>query len=83
MYMLILLLLLFLFTRLCQYSMHYNSYKKYLVGVVYSFRGLVNYNHGGKHGDMQLGMVQEKLQILHLDLHAEGRQKDAGSGLGF
>lgn len=83
MYMLILLPLLFLCTCLCQNSIHSNSYKKYLIGLVYSFRSLVNYNHGGKHGGIQVDMVLEKLQVLHLDVYAEGRQKDAESGLDF
>ena len=37
------------------------------LGLAYSFRGLVHYHHGGKHGCMQADMVLEKeLRILHL-----------------
>ena len=35
--------------------------------LVYSFRGLVHYHHGGKHGSMQADMVPEKgLRVLCL-----------------
>jgi hypothetical protein len=38
------------------------------LGLAYSFRGLVHYHHGGKHGSIQAVMVQEKeLRVLHLD----------------
>jgi hypothetical protein len=34
----------------------------------YSFRGLVDYPHDGKHGGMQADMLLEKeLRVLHLD----------------
>jgi hypothetical protein len=51
-----------------------NSYKRrHFTGVVYSFRGLVHYHHGRKHGSMQADMVLEKeLRVLHLDLQAGG-----------
>jgi hypothetical protein len=43
--------------------------KKYLIGAVLEFRGLVHYHHGKKHGSLQADMVLEKeQQILHLDL---------------
>jgi hypothetical protein len=44
------------------------------LGLAYSFRGLVHYHHGGKHGFVQADMVLEKeLRVLHLDLQeAEG-----------
>jgi hypothetical protein len=39
------------------------------LGLAYSFRGLVHYPHGGKHGSIQADMVMEKeLRGLHLDL---------------
>ena len=45
---------------------HGNSYKgKYLVGVAYSFRGLVRYCLGRKHGRHKAG---RELVVLHLDL---------------
>ena len=41
--------------------------------LAYSFRGLVRYHHGRKHGDMQAGTVLEKeLRVLHLDTQAIG-----------
>ena len=56
---------------------HGNSYEgKNLIGMTYSFRGLVHYCHGGKHhcyhgekhSDMQADMVLEKeLEVLHPD----------------
>ena len=51
-----------------------NSYKgKHLIGAAYSFRGLVHYCHGRKHGGVQADMVLEKeLRVLHLDLKAAG-----------
>ena len=43
--------------------------------LAYSFRYLVHYHHGRKHGGMQADMVQEKkLRVLHLDLQAAGRE---------
>jgi hypothetical protein len=37
--------------------------------LAYSFRGIVYYHHGRKHGSMQADMVLEKeLRVLHLDL---------------
>ena len=49
---------------------HGNSDKgKHFIGTTYSFRGLVHYCHGEKHGGMQAEMVLEKeLSILHFDL---------------
>ena len=40
---------------------HRNSYNgKHLIGVGLQFRGLVNYHHGEKNGDMQAHMVLER-----------------------
>ena len=37
------------------------------LGLAYSFRGLVRYHHGGKHGSIQADLVLEKeLRVLHL-----------------
>jgi hypothetical protein len=38
-----------------------------LMGLAYSFRGLVHYHHGGKHGSVQADMLLEKLRVLPLD----------------
>jgi hypothetical protein len=35
--------------------------------MAYSFRVLVHYHHGRKHGSIQAGMVLEELSVLHLD----------------
>ena len=49
------------------------------LGLADSFRGLVYYHHGRKHGDTQAGMVLEKqLRVLHPDPQAAGREKDTG-----
>ena len=41
------------------------------MGLACSFRGLVHYHHGRKHGRIQTDMVLEKeLRVLHLDLKA-------------
>ena len=51
-----------------------------LLVFIYSFRDLVHYHHGGKHGGTQADMVLEKeLRVVHLDLQAAG----SGSGLGL
>jgi hypothetical protein len=43
------------------------------MGLPYSFRGLVHYHHGEKHGSMGADMVLEReLRFLHLDLQAAG-----------
>jgi hypothetical protein len=50
------------------------------LGLVYSFRGLVCYHHGRKHGSLQADMVLEKkLRVLHLDLKTAKRMPSAGS----
>jgi hypothetical protein len=51
---------------------HGNSYKgQHLIGLAYSFRGLVRYCNG-EHGNMQIDMVLEKeLRALHLNLQKE------------
>ena len=42
--------------------------------LAYSFRGLVHYHHGRKHGTDQADMVLEKeLRVLHLDLKTARR----------
>ena len=40
------------------------------LGLAYSFRGLVHYHHGGKHGSIQAGLVLEEPGILHSDSKA-------------
>jgi hypothetical protein len=41
--------------------------------LVYSFRGLVHYYHGGKHGNIQADMMLEKeLRVLHFDPKVAG-----------
>ena len=43
-------------------------------GPGYSFRALVHYRQGGKHGSVQASMVLEKeLRVLQLDLQATRR----------
>ena len=43
------------------------------LGLAYSFRGVVHYHQGGKHGSMQVDMVLEKkLRVLDLDPQATG-----------
>jgi hypothetical protein len=43
--------------------------------LAYSFRDLVHYTHGRKHGSMQADMVREKeLIALHLDPKASRRR---------
>lgn len=52
------------------------------LGLAYSFRGLVHYQHGGKHGGKQADMVLGKeLRVLHPDVHATG-ETGPGPGLG-
>ena len=47
------------------------------LGLAYSFRGLVHYHHGRKHGSVQADMVLEKeLRVLHLDLQAAGTKSE-------
>ena len=39
------------------------------MGLAYSFRGLVHFHHGGKHGGIQAVKVLEKeLKVLHIVL---------------
>ena len=42
-------------------------------GLAYSFRSLVHYHHGGKHGSIQADMVQLELRVLHLELQTQLR----------
>ena len=52
--------------------------------MAYSFRGLVPYHHGWKHGSIQADMLLEKeLRVLHLDLQAAERDHHTGSSLGM
>ena len=45
------------------------------MGLVYSFRGLVDYFNGKKHDSVQAAMVLEKeLRVLHLDLKVARRR---------
>jgi hypothetical protein len=54
-----------------------------LLGLAYTFRGLVCY-HGGKHDSMQADMVLEReLRVLHQDPQAAGRESDTRPGLSF
>ena len=41
--------------------------------MAYSFRGLVHFHHGRKHGDIQADMMLEELSILHLASQAAER----------
>jgi hypothetical protein len=43
-----------------------------VLGLPYSFRGLVNYHQSSKHGSMQADMEKE-LRVLHLDSKATTR----------
>jgi hypothetical protein len=52
-----------------------NKKPKHFTGLAYSFRGSVHYHHGGKHGSIQTGMVQEELRVLHLHLKAPERDR--------
>jgi hypothetical protein len=52
-----------------RYHDHSNSYKgRYLTGLSYSFKCLVHYHYGWKHGSVQADMVLGELRIPHLDL---------------
>jgi hypothetical protein len=45
-----------------------------LLGLAYSFRGLIHYHLSRKHGGIQADIVLEKeLRVLHLDLKATRR----------
>jgi hypothetical protein len=47
-----------------------------LLGLAYSFRGLVHYHHGRKHGSVPAGIVMKKsLGVLHMESLAEDREK--------
>jgi hypothetical protein len=45
--------------------------------VLASFRGLVHYHHGGKHGIFQADLVLEEPRVLHLYLKAAGEDSSA------
>jgi hypothetical protein len=48
-------------------------YKNLSLWLAYSFRGLIHYHHGGKHGSIQVDRVLEEPRVLHFDLQtAEG-----------
>ena len=55
-----------------------NSYKgKHFPGQADHLRGLVHYYPNRRHGSVQVDIVLErKLRVLHLDLHAAGRDCD-------
>jgi hypothetical protein len=40
-----------------------------------SFRSLVHYHRGGKHGSIQADIVLEELRILHIDLLQAARRR--------
>ena len=43
--------------------------------LAYSFRGLIYYHHGEKHGSVQADMVLEKeLRVLYLDPQRAGKE---------
>lgn len=47
-----------------------------LLGLAYSFGGLVHYHHGMKHGSTQADTVLEKkLRVLHSDPKLAGRER--------
>ena len=51
------------------------------MGLAYSFRGLVRYHHGGKHGSVQADMVLEReLRVLYL--HSNAARKRVSPALG-
>jgi hypothetical protein len=45
------------------------------LSLVYRFRGLVHYSHGGKHGIMQVDMLLEE-ESPHLYRQAAGRERE-------
>jgi hypothetical protein len=47
--------------------------------LAYSFRRLIHYHHGRKHGSIQAGMVLEMLRVLHLD--PKGRRRLSSTGI--
>ena len=53
------------------------------MGLAYSFRGVVHYHRGRKHGRVQGDLVLKVLIILHLDLKAArgGLESHTGPGL--
>ena len=60
------------------------SYKgSHFIGAGLQFRGLVHYEHGGKHGGTQLDVVLEEMRVLYLDWQATGREKSTEPGLSF
>ena len=44
-----------------------------LLGLAYSFRGLVHYHHGGEHGSVQAEIELEDLRALNFDLQVAER----------
>jgi hypothetical protein len=52
------------------------------LGLAYSFRGLVHYQHGRKHDSKQADTVLEKeLRVLQLDLQGAGTESDSRFGM--
>ena len=50
------------------------------LGLAYSFKGLVHYPHGGKHGSIQADLVLEELRVLHLDPKAARKRLSSAGG---
>ena len=48
--------------------------------LAYSFRGLVHYHHGRKHGNIQADVVLEEPRIPHLDLQEARRRLEFYTG---
>lgn len=49
--------------------------KSIKLGVVYRFRSIFHYQHGGKHGGTQKDLGSEEVRVLHLDPQEAGREK--------
>ena len=55
---------------------HSNTHKENVqLRLAYSFRGLIYYHHGGKHGSMHADMVLDKeMRVLYLDPQRAGKE---------
>lgn len=53
------------------------------LGLAYSVRGLVHYQHGGNMATGSQTVLEKSLRVLHPDPQAEGRESDTGLGMGF
>jgi hypothetical protein len=49
--------------------------------LVFSFRGLVHYLHGRKHGSMQADMVLKEPSVLHPDVKSARRRLSSSGSL--